>query len=141
MRVKAASNDWDTLWEDLVQEATTFLGKTTLCHMFITPWRQKFEKKYHTSGAHDPLVMLAVGIEVRLFQWKSGFDESVAGPARKGPTPLGALCEQHPGRTFLLSNEDDRQVIEEFLNSVAARLKAAKLKELKKSLGADDEGE
>lgn len=131
LRLKRASPYWDTLWDDIIREAKDSLGSVD--EDFDLDLREDDpERAGQVVGAHDPLVMLVVGLEVRLFKWEQGFPESVVGEARKKASPYGTLTEFEPGRTYSITEADDREVIERFLIIAAERLKAAKLKERKR---------
>ncbi|KAL8830794.1 MAG: hypothetical protein Q9170_005577 [Blastenia crenularia] len=124
LRIKRASRfrDEDELWSEMIDEAKDYLGKPDLdpdindeddgrCDIVV--------------GAADPFVLLTIGLDIRLFKWAQGFDESVTGHARKVASPFGELTEFNPGKTYSLLNTEDRVVIETFMNKAAERLKAA----------------
>ena len=101
VRLKRGCEFWDTLWDDLIREATDYLGSPD-----------------HTAiGAHNPFVMLIVGLEVRLFKWDQGFDDDGSfegGAARALRTPL---MELDPGRLYCITEGKNREVIEQFLQT------------------------
>lgn len=67
-------------------------------------------------GADDPYVILAVGVEVRLFRWQQGFDASVDEEARRKRSPSSILRELNPGKVLNILEKTDREEIEMFLD-------------------------
>ena len=66
-------------------------------------------------GADDPYVILAVGVEVRLFKWEQGFDNSVDEGARRMKSPSSKLRELSSGILNVYSKAD-RESIKRFLD-------------------------
>lgn len=69
-------------------------------------------------GAHSRYVILTVGLEVRLFRWEQGFDESVVEEARRKFSPSGALREFNPGKVLDIREKSDGEEIERSLDKV-----------------------
>lgn len=125
LRVKRASKYWDSLWDDLIREAKELLGSVDVD---LEVQRTKGHEG-EVVGASDPLVLLAVGLEVRLFEWQQGFDESVQGHARRLASSTSTLKELEPGKTYSITNKEDREVMDEFLSRAEKRLADAPLKQ------------
>ncbi len=98
------------LWDDIIREATDNLNRTDDPY-FLSRDRPEGE----VIGADDPYVILAVGVEVRLFKWEQGFDNSVDEGARRMKSPSSKLREFSPG-ILNLCNKADRESIERFLD-------------------------
>ena len=124
LRIKRASRfrDEDELWKDIIDEAKASLSSPNLePHM-----NREDRSKDIVVGAGDPLVLLNVGLKVRLFDWRQGFDKSVTGYARKVFSPFGSLVERDSGRVYSITNTEDREVMDAFFKEGAERLKAAR---------------
>ena len=98
------------LWDDIIREATENLNRTD----------DPYDPLYHRPGgevigADDPYVILAVGVEVRLFKWEQGFDNSVDEGARRMKSPSSKLRECSQG-ILNVCNKADRESIERFLD-------------------------
>lgn len=104
LRLKRGCKFWDTLWDDIIREAKDYLASPDRTWVKVVDGQ--------VVGAHDPYVLLIVGLEVRLFQWEQGFDGSVEGPARKLKSPSGSLKEMFPDKLFVITEREDRKVIE-----------------------------
>ncbi|KAL8925293.1 MAG: hypothetical protein Q9208_003583 [Pyrenodesmia sp. 3 TL-2023] len=125
LRVKRASKYWGGLWEDVIREAKELLGSVD-----VDPEVQRTKgPQGEVVGGSDPLVVLGVGLEVRLFEWQQGFDESVQGHARRLASSTSTLKELEPGRTYSITNKEDREVMDEFLSRAEKRLAGAPLKQ------------
>ena len=89
VRLKRGCRLWDTLWDDIIREDKDYLGShdrtDALCRIG--------DKTGQVIGAHDPFAILVVGLEVRLFKWEQGFDDSVEGAVRKLKSPSGTLTD------------------------------------------------
>ena len=112
LRVKRASKYRDTLWDDNFREATEHLNHT-----------DDEQIKYgrcpegQVLGANDPYVLIVVGVEVRLFRWEQGFEDSVDEEARRKKSPFSGLRELNPGSTLNVCERADREEIERFLDN------------------------
>ncbi|KAL8762928.1 MAG: hypothetical protein Q9184_001150 [Pyrenodesmia sp. 2 TL-2023] len=124
LRVKRASKYWGSLWDDVIREAKELLGSVDVD--FEVQRTKGHEGE--VVGASDPLVLLAVGFDVRLFEWQQGFDESVQGHARRLASSTSTLKELEPGRIYSITKKEDREVMDEFLGRAAKRLADAPLK-------------
>ena len=106
IRVKRESKFWGNQWDDIIHEATEELNDT-----------EDDEKKYRERperevlGADEPYVILTVGLEVRLFRWEQGFDESVDEEARRKMSPSSTLRELNPSRVLTICEKSDREEI------------------------------
>ena len=102
---------WDSSWNDSIRDATSWLQRSNAEHYgsFRTT-------KDSVIGAEDPFVLLTIGLEVRLFRWVQGFDESVKGEARRKMSPSSTLAEITPGRIYSIMEADDRKEMEKFLD-------------------------
>ena len=118
IRVKQASKYWDGQWGDIVGEAAEHLSHTDDKQI-----KYSYCPKGQVIGAYEPYVLLNVGLEVRLFKWEQGFDESVDEEARRKKSPRGLLRELNPGKLLNICEMRDREEIEMFLD------KAEQLKE------------
>ena len=110
LRLKRASKYWDEQWNDIIRETTKHLNSTDNEKAY-------FQKcPVEVFGADEPYVILTVGLEVRLFKWDQGFDETVDEGARRKMSPRSALRELSPGKVLNPCEErKDREEIERFL--------------------------
>ena len=86
-------------------------------------------------GADDPYVLLAVGVEVRLFRWEQGFDDSVDDNLRNQKSPSSVLKELIPGTTLNVCETADREKIERFFDAADQHREMIKSKESERSEG------
>ncbi|KAL9005181.1 MAG: hypothetical protein Q9188_002017 [Gyalolechia gomerana] len=107
LRIKRASKYWDCLWDDIIGEVKALLIQ-------VDEDAVRARKKVQLIGAANPAVILAVGFQVRLFEWDAGD---------------ATLTETNPGRLYSVMDEDDRKTIEAVLTSAVERLETAELKE------------
>ncbi len=98
------------LWDDIIREATENLNRTDDPNNF-----SRHRREGEVIGADDPYVILAVGVEVRLFKWEQGFDNSVDEGARRMKSPSSKLRELSSGLLNVYSKAD-RESIERFLD-------------------------
>ncbi|KAL9595411.1 MAG: hypothetical protein Q9219_006454 [cf. Caloplaca sp. 3 TL-2023] len=120
LRIKRASRYWDCLWDDLIREMKDFLVRVN-DSVYLKRRRQKGRTQLH--GAADPEVILAVGLEIRLFKWNAA-DET--------------LTERDPGYVYSVMDKMHRKVIEAVLNLAVARFRAAERKERPSYYDSDD---
>lgn len=110
LRLKRASKYWDNQWNDIIRETTEHLNSTDNEKVYF----QKCPSEVF--GADEPYVILTVGLEVRMFKWEQGFDETVDEGARRKMSPCSALRELNPGKVLNPCEErKDREEIEKFL--------------------------
>lgn len=126
-RVKRASKWRDNLWEDITREATEDMGAVS---KYARPGSAG-----QVVGSHDPYVLLTVGLEVRLFRWEQGFDDSVSEEVRMRNSPFGSLRELRPGTVLNVCEKADREEIEKFLDQ------AKQYKKMMAGRDADEEGD
>ena len=113
LRVKRLGKFCDSQWEDIIREATEHLNQTQADDMEYFPHGGVI-------GGEEPFVILTVGLDVRLFQWEQGFDETVDEEARRKKSPSSALRELVPGKVLNICEKSDREDIERFLKVVKA---------------------
>lgn len=109
LRMKRASKFSTSLWDEITSEVAASLESLD------DSLRAKLPKPplVQPVGADHPAVLLAVGIEVRLFKWMPTLDEDqVMGGAEK---QTSRLVELQPGRVFSPLEEEGRKAITEFL--------------------------
>ena len=125
VRLKRGSRYRDTLWDDLIREAKDYLDSPDRTYTL----GRIGDKTGQVIGAHDPFVMLIVGLKVRLFKWDQGsVEEGAARTLRSSPS--SALTELDPGRLYVITERKDREVIEEFFQmALNNELRAGKAKE------------
>lgn len=112
LRLKRASKYWGGLWDDLIDEARERLATIDDSFEITTI------KKVQVREADDPLVTLCVGLEVRLFRWeqpKLATSLNLDGKDKK--SPLGTLHEIEPLKVYMISEPEDRKVIEEHIRT------------------------
>lgn len=112
LRVKIASNYWGNQWDDIIREATEHLNHTDddRINTYGFP-------KGEVIGADEPYVILTVGVQVGLFRWEQGFDESVDETSRRQMSPSSRLREEpYPDRVLNICEKSDREEIEKFLD-------------------------
>lgn len=110
LRLKRASKCWENQWNDIIRETTEHLNSTDKEKAFF----QKCPGEVF--GVDDPYVILTVGLEVRLFKWEQGFEETVDEGVRRKMSPCGTLRELSPGKVLHPCEEKkDREEIESFL--------------------------
>lgn len=111
LRLKKASRYWGDQWDDIIREATEHLNHTDDHGI-----RYYEFPKGEVMGADEPYVILTVGLQVRLFKWEQGFDESVDETSRRQMSPRSRLTEEpDPGRILNICERGDREAIEKFL--------------------------
>ena len=104
--LKRASKRWSDLWEVIVDEATQCLrnpSESLTLRRHVSNFRDPL-------GAADPFVLLAVGLEVRLFQWKMGANDG-----------KGEVVALSPERVLSSLQELERIEIGNFLQRAAAQ--------------------
>ncbi|KAL8845726.1 MAG: hypothetical protein Q9221_009128 [Calogaya cf. arnoldii] len=108
LRIKRASKYWDCLWCDIILEVKELLAGVD------DNYYLRKRNKNQLVGAASPAVILAVGLEVRLFEWDAA---------------SGILTETNPDRVYPVMDEEGRKAIEAVLTSAVERLETAELKE------------
>ncbi len=125
--MKRGSKYWDNQWDDIVREATEYLNHTD---------DQKIKRgkcpEGQVMGAFDPYVILTVGLEVRLFKWEQGFDETVDEEARRERSPFSILRELNPGKIMNIYEKSDTEEIEKFLEKAEQQKESIKAIESEK---------
>ena len=127
LRVKRGSKYWDNQWDDIIREATEHLNHTD---------DQSMEHgecpEGQVIGAFDPYVILTVGLEVRLFKWEQGFDETIDEEARRKTSPFSILRELNPEKPLNIYEKGDTEEIEEFLEKAEQQKESIKARESEK---------
>ncbi|KAL8987850.1 MAG: hypothetical protein Q9177_002993 [Variospora cf. flavescens] len=108
LRIKRASQYWDCLWDDIIREVKEVLAGVD------DDFALKRKKKTQSVGAANPAVILAVGLEVRLFEWNA---------------EAATLTETIPDHAYCVMDEEDGNVVEAILSSAVERLRTAERKE------------
>ena len=111
LRVKRLGKFCDSQWDDIISEATEHLNQTEEENKRDCP-------EGGVVGGEEPFVILIVGLDVRLFKWEQGFDESVDEEARRKKSPSSALRELNPGTVLNVCEKSDREEIERFVERV-----------------------
>ena len=125
LRVKRFNKFFDSQWDDIIREATEHLNKT--------PEEDKDNcPEGGVVGGEEPFVILAVGLDARLFRWEQGFDETVDEEAMRRKSPFSGLKELNSGRVLSLCEKSDREEIEGFLKEAKAHREAMKAKTLER---------
>lgn len=124
LRVKEASKYWGNQWDDIIREATEHLNHTdddNINHYGFP--------KGEVIGAGEPYVILTVGLQVRLFKWEQGFDESVDETSRRQMSPSSRLREEtDPDKVLNICEKSVREEIEEFLDKARRHNMAIKVR-------------
>ncbi|KAL8656145.1 MAG: hypothetical protein Q9226_002769 [Calogaya cf. arnoldii] len=107
LRVKRASRYWDRLWHDIIQEDKELLTEVD------DNYDLRRRNRKQLVGAANPAVILAVGLEVRLFEWDAA---------------SSILTETNPDRVYSVMDGEDIKVAKAVLKSAVERLETAKLK-------------
>ena len=111
LRVKRLSKFCNSQWDDIIREATEHLNQPEEEDRRSCP-------EGGVIGGEEPFVILTVGLDVRLFKWKQGFDETVDEEARRKKSTSSALRELNPGMVLNVCEKSDREEIERFLKRV-----------------------
>ena len=111
LRVKSLGKFCDSQWDDIIGEATQNLNQTEEENKRDCP-------EGGVVGGEEPFVILTVGLDVRLFKWEQGFDETVDEEARRKKSPSSALRELNPGTVLNVCEKSDREEIERFVKRV-----------------------
>lgn len=112
IRMKRASKFWNSLWDDIASEVAESLESFDNTSVALFPKPQLVQ----SVGVDHPFVLLAVGLEVRLFRWLPVPDgEQVMGGAEKPTSTASRLVELQPGKVFSPVEEEGRKAITEFL--------------------------
>ena len=116
--IKRSSRYWDSLWDDSIREANEELIKVDneKNHQERDENGQKIVRTVSSVGAWHPSVILTVGFEVRLFQWRQTEDFPVTGRFN------GILTEMEPGRVFSILKPQDQEAIEGVMRAAMQRL-------------------
>ncbi|KAL9023555.1 MAG: hypothetical protein Q9196_007131 [Gyalolechia fulgens] len=113
MRIKRESRYWGTdLWDDIIGETKQVLDSIDDDH------RLTGDGIVQKVGKGNPLVMLVVGRDVRLFEWQEA--QTVDG--------CGSLRPLASGKTYSTSNVEQREAIELVLKLAMLRWDTAKAK-------------
>ncbi|KAL8789413.1 MAG: hypothetical protein Q9213_001170 [Squamulea squamosa] len=157
MLIKRGSRYWTCLWEDAIREAKDVLSSVdNACELWDRVDGKRVMTTVQALGAANPSVMLVVGTEVRLFEWRQLDDKAVdisSKPVDTSSKPViqtsngttinipndnientktvfpGVLTETEPGKIYSVMNVEDREVIEGVVKAVAERLKNSPRKE------------
>ena len=108
LRVKRLGKFCNSQWDDIIREATEVLNQTEAEDRHFCP-------EGGVIGGEEPFVILTIGLDVRLFKWEQGFDETVDEEARRKKSPSSALRELDPGTVLSVCEKGDREEIEKFL--------------------------
>ena len=133
LRIKRMGSYWGSPWDVIIRETTDHLG---VANERATKHREGLEAE--VMGADDPYVMLVVGVEVRLFRWNQGFDDSVDEAARRKKSPYSTLRELNPESTLSVCDKADREAIERFLDKAGELRKTIEARESQKSEGRNE---
>ncbi|KAL8878510.1 MAG: hypothetical protein Q9198_003691 [Flavoplaca austrocitrina] len=116
--IKRSSRYCDCLWDDIIREAKEELIKVDNenNHQERDENGQKIVRTVSSVGAGYPSVILTVGFEVRLFQWRQTEDFPVTGRFN------GILTETEPGRVFSILNVQDQEAIEGVMRAAVQKL-------------------
>ena len=122
LMIKRGSRYWDCLWDDIIREAKEELVKVDDAEDF-----QRLDEDGHeivrtprSVGAANPSVILTVGLEVRLFEWRQGKDLPDDNHHYDG-----MLTETEPGKVLSILNAEDREAIEGVLRAAVRKLQDA----------------
>ena len=121
LRVKNINKFFKSQWDDIIREATENLNQTEAEDKWNCPGGGVI-------GGEEPFVILTVGLDVRLFKWEQGFDETVDEEARRQKSPSSALRELNPGTILDVREKSDREEIERFLKSAEEHKEVTKAK-------------
>ena len=113
MRIKRESRYWATdLWNDVIAETRQVLDSIDDDHRLT---RDGIVQKV---GKGNPLVMLVVGRDVRVFEWHE----------TQTADSCGSLCPLGSGKTYSTTNVEQRETIELVLRLTMLRLATTKAK-------------
>lgn len=121
LRVKRFNKFFNSQWDDIIRETTEHMNKTREEDRDNRP-------EGGVIGGEEPFVILTVGLDVRLFKWEQGFDETVDEEARRKKSPSSALRELNLGTVLDVREKSDREEIERFLKKVQEHKEATKAK-------------
>ena len=128
LRVKRLGRFCNSQWDDVIREATEHLNQTEEEDKENCP-------EGGVIGGEEPFVILTVGLDVRLFKWEQGFDETVDEEAGRKKSPSSALRELNPGKVLSVREKSDREEIERFLKRVEEHKKAIRARKSEMSGG------
>lgn len=124
LMIKRGSKYWDCLWDDIIREAKEELVKVDNDNaedfQHLDENGHEIVRSVRSVGAVNPSVILTVGFEVRLFEWRQVEDLSDDRHYYDG-----TLTETEPGKVFSVLNADDREAIEVVLRAAVQRLQDA----------------
>ena len=122
LMIKRSSRYWDCLWDDIIREAKEELVKVDDAEDSQRPDEDGHEivRTPRSVGAANPSVILTVGLEVRLFQWRQRKDLPDDNHQYDG-----VLTETEPGKILSILNAEDREAIEVVLRAAMQRLQDA----------------
>ncbi|KAI4101024.1 MAG: hypothetical protein LQ339_005252 [Xanthoria mediterranea] len=122
LMIKRGSRYWGCLWDDIIREAKEELVKVDDAEDFrrLDEDGHEIVRTPRSVGAANPSVILTVGLEVRLFEWRQSEDLSDANPHYDG-----MLTETEPGKVLSILNAEDREAIEVVLRAAVQRLQDA----------------
>ncbi len=113
MRIKRESRYWATdLWNDIIGETKQVLDSIDDDH------RLACDGIVQKVGKGNPLVMLVVGRDVRVFEWHEA----------QTADSCGSLCPLESGKTYSTINVEQRKTIELVLRSTMLKLDTTKAK-------------
>ena len=122
LRVKRLGMDRNSQWDDIIGEAAEHLNQTE-------DKKEWYRPQGGVIGADEPYVILTIGLDVRLFQWIQGFDETVDEEARRERSPSSHLRELGPGKVLNICERSDRDEIEKFLEMANQHKEAIKARD------------
>ncbi|KAL8849084.1 MAG: hypothetical protein Q9221_005928 [Calogaya cf. arnoldii] len=128
LMIKRGSRYWDCLWDDIIREAKEELVKVdddVFEEIKIPVGEHGWYRTKRVPipvGAGDLPVILTVGLEVRLFEWRQTEPDSDA--SKQGHFD-GTLTEINPGIIYSIMDAYDRVVIEAVLRAAVKRMQDA----------------
>lgn len=122
LMIKRGSRYWDCLWDDIIREAKEELVKVDDAEDFqrLDEDGDEIDRTPRSVGAANPSVILTVGFEVKLFQWRQRKDLPDDNHHYDG-----LLTETEPGKVLSILNAEDREAIEVVLKAAVQRLQDA----------------
>ncbi|KAL8759609.1 MAG: hypothetical protein Q9199_000653 [Rusavskia elegans] len=119
--IKRGSRYWNCLWDDIIREAREELVKVDSSTYFQREDNngQLVPNKAQAVGKANPSVVLTVGFEVRLFEWRRTEPD---GDVSKDVHFDGTLTETNPGKIYSILDSEDRNAIKVVLRAAKQRL-------------------
>ncbi|KAL8644077.1 MAG: hypothetical protein Q9226_007948 [Calogaya cf. arnoldii] len=126
--IKRGSKFWPTPWDDAKREVKQTLTQVDDSDRLKDRVDDKWVRRVQAVGAANPYVIIAIGLEVRLFEWQQVDGQAL--DTSKEQSFDGTLTELKPGKVYSLLDREGRKDIDVVIKSASERFdKAPKNKE------------